>query len=202
VVTGDTLTTGNHTVEIRRTGSGPLYTNTYFTLFTKEDDIKKAGLEVKVERRYYKLTPDKEATSNVSGSHGQVVTQKIEKFTKTKLNSGDTVKSGDLIEVELIIESKNDYEYLLFADWKPSGCENVDVRSGYINNGLFAYMEVHDEKSAFFVKYLPRGKHNLTYQLRAEIPGKFSALPTQAEAMYAPELKANSNEIKIQVIDQ
>ena len=37
--------------------------------------------------------------------------------------------------------------------------------------------------------------------MRAEIPGKFSALPTQASAMYAPELKANSDEIKLQIVD-
>jgi hypothetical protein len=38
--------------------------------------------------------------------------------------------------------------------------------------------------------------------MRAEIPGKFSALPTKAYAMYAPELKANSDEIKLQVKDE
>ena len=37
--------------------------------------------------------------------------------------------------------------------------------------------------------------------MRAEIPGRFSALPTRASAMYAPELKANSNEIKLEVVD-
>ena len=36
---------------------------------------------------------------------------------------------------------------------------------------------------------------------RAEIPGKFSALPTRAEAMYAPELKGNSDEIKLIIKD-
>ena len=37
--------------------------------------------------------------------------------------------------------------------------------------------------------------------MRAEIPGKFSAMPTQAEAMYAPELKANATEIKLKIED-
>jgi len=35
--------------------------------------------------------------------------------------------------------------------------------------------------------------------MRAEIPGRFSALPTRAFAMYAPELKANSDEIKLKI---
>ena len=48
---------------------------------------------------------------------------------------------------------------------------------------------------------LARGKHSLFYRMRAEIPGKFSALPTRASAMYAPELKANSDEMKIAIED-
>ena len=37
--------------------------------------------------------------------------------------------------------------------------------------------------------------------MRAEIPGRFSALPTRAYAMYAPELKANSDELKVRIAD-
>ncbi len=64
-----------------------------------------------------------------------------------------------------------------------------------------AYMELRDERVVFFVRRLARGKHSLSYRMRAEIPGKFSALPTKASAMYAPELKANSDEIKLKIKD-
>ena len=53
----------------------------------------------------------------------------------------------------------------------------------------------------FFARTLARGKHSVSYRMRAEIPGKFSALPTRASAMYAPELKGNSDELKIGVKD-
>ena len=110
----------------------------------------------------------------------------------------DKLKSGDLVEVELEIDSKNDYEYLLFEDPKASGFEPVEVRNG---NDMHAYVEFRDERVAFFVRALARGQHSLSYRLRAEIPGKFSALPTKASAMYAPELKANSDEIKLAIED-
>ncbi len=42
----------------------------------------------------------------------------------------------------------------------------------------------------------------MSYRLKAEIPGKFSALPTFSYAMYAPELKANSNEFKLEIKDR
>lgn len=62
-------------------------------------------------------------------------------------------------------------------------------------------MELRDERVAFFVRRLARGKHSLTYRLRAEVPGKFSALPANGNGVYAPELRANSDEMKILITD-
>ena len=165
-----------------------------------EDHIEKAGLEVRVQRKYYKLERV-EKTIKAEGRRGQAVDQRVEKYRRIELKNLETIKSGDLVEIELEIDSKNDYEYLLFEDMKAAGFEPVDVRSGYVNNGLRAYMELRDNRVAFFVHRLARGKHSIAYRMRAEIPGKFSALPTKAEAMYAPELKANSDEIKLAVKD-
>ncbi len=201
VLTGDKVTTGKHTVEIKRKGSGPVYFNAYVTYFTLEDFITKAGLEVRVNRKYYKLTRVEDKIK-VSGSKGQALEQAVEKYTRTELENLATVKSGDLVEVELEIDSKNDYEYLIFEDMKAAGFEPMNVRSGYVPNTMGAYMELRDEKVAFFVRHLARGKHSISYRLRAEIPGQFSALPTRAYAMYAPELKGNSDEIKLRVQDK
>jgi uncharacterized protein YfaS (alpha-2-macroglobulin family) len=201
IVSGDKVTTGKHTLEIKRVGTGPVYFNAYLTNFTLEDFITKAGLEVKVNRKYYKLTRVDEKIK-VSGSKGQALDQAIEKFTRAELSNLATVKSGDLIEIELEIDSKNDYEYLIFEDPKAAGFEPMSTRSGYVPNTMGAYMELRDEKVAFFVRHLARGKHSISYRVRAEIPGQFSALPTRAYAMYAPELKGNSDELKIRVEDR
>ena len=111
------------------------------------------------------------------------------------------LKSGELVEIELEIESKNDYEYVIFEDMKAAGFEPVDVRSGYTRNGLGAYSEFRDDRVSFFIRQLARGRHSVSYRVRAEIPGRFSALPARAYAMYAPELKGNSDEIKLQIED-
>jgi uncharacterized protein YfaS (alpha-2-macroglobulin family) len=49
---------------------------------------------------------------------------------RVPLNDGETVKSGDRVEVVLTVEAKNNYEYLLFEDLKPAGLEAVQIRSG------------------------------------------------------------------------
>ncbi len=198
---GAAVTAGKHEVVIRRTGSGPVYANVYSTNFTLEDRITKAGLEIKVDRAYFKLVERKDAAVLVSGARGQAIDQKTLKYDRLPIKDGDTLKSGELVEVELTLESKNDYEYLIFEDMKPAGYEPDDVRSGYTWEGLGAYREFRDNRVAFFVRALPLGKHNLSYRLRAEIPGKFSALPAKGNGMYAPELRANSDEMKIGVED-
>jgi hypothetical protein len=191
---------GRHSIELLKEGKGPLYFNAYMTSFTLEEPIPPAGLEVKVERRAYKLVPV-DAKELAPGERGQALEQKVEKYKREPLASGATLKSGDLVEVELEIESKNDYEYLIFEDRKAAGFEPVEVRSGYNGNDLGAYFELRDERVSFFTRWLARGRHSVSYRLRAEVPGVFHALPATATGMYAPELRGNSSELKLGVVD-
>jgi len=206
VLEGAAITAGPHKLELKRKTLGsetasPLYYNAYVTNFTTEDNITATGLEIKVGRKFYKLIQDQDATKAVAGDRGQVIDQAVLKYKRQELKSLDEVVSGDLIEIELEIDSKNDYEYIVFEDLKAAGCEPVDLQSGYTAGGLGAYVEFRDQKVAFFLRQLARGKHSVKYRVRAEIPGKFSALPTMAHAMYAPELKANADEMKLQIND-
>lgn len=200
VLEGDELTTGEHTLELRKLGESPLYANAYLTVFSQEDPIPAAGLEVKARRKFYKLIEEKQ-DQQVAGARGQVVTQQGLKYRREEIASDSPIKSGDLIEVELSIDSKNDYEYVLIEDLKPAGFEPIEVQSGWSYEGLTSYKEYRDEKVAFFAERLPRGTHNLSYRVKAEIPGRFSALPTKVEAMYAPELKGNAEEWKAKIVE-
>mgnify|MGYP007122174831 CR=1 FL=1 len=95
VLEGAALTSGEHKVEIRKRGNGALYYNAYLTNFTLEDFITKAGLEVKVNRKFYKLVrEDKIATSVGAGAGlgGQVAEQ------VAVGPAGGGGESGDFIE--------------------------------------------------------------------------------------------------------
>ena len=200
-IAGTDLSDGEHTIAIQTTGDGPIYWNAYLQNFTLEDPIAKTGLEVKIERRFWLLTEDDSASATVAGGHGQPVSQRVKKYKRTPLESGAEVKSGELVEVELLIESKNDYESLLIEDRKAAGMEAVETASGYNGNGLGAYVEFRDDRVCFFVGNLRTGSSTLRYRLRAETPGRFSALPAKIEGMYAPELKGNSDEAKLGITD-
>ncbi len=200
VLTGDALATGKHEIELKKTGKGTLYANAYLEVFTLEDKLRAAGLEVKVTRHLSKLIA-LEKENEVPDASGVVVKQQVERFRREPLADGAKVASGDRIEVELVLESKNDYEYLLFSDAKAAGFEALEALSGYVGGGagFSAYMEPRDQTVDFFIRALPRGTNTLRYQLRAEAPGIYKALPATAEAMYAPELRANSEDIKLEI---
>ena len=76
------------------------------------------------------------------------------------------------------------------------------VRSGYNANDMGAYMELRDDRVCFFVRALCRAAS--TASATACGPrSRASSAPCRraASAMYAPELKGNSDEIKIKVVD-
>jgi uncharacterized protein YfaS (alpha-2-macroglobulin family) len=175
--------------------------NAYLSFFTTEDNIKAEGLEVKVDRKYFKLERA-DRSHTVSGDRGHAVELTEAAYRKVPLPSGATLQSGDIVLVELKLTSKNDYEHLAFEDYKPAGLEAVAVRSGSVTGETVAHMEVRDERVVFFLSELTQGAMTLRYRLRAEIPGTFSAMPTIGFGMYAPEIRANSDEWTVSVTER
>ena len=50
---------------------------------------------------------------------------------RVPLRDGDWIRSGDRLECRLVVETKNDLEYVLLEDFKPAGLEALEVQSGY-----------------------------------------------------------------------
>jgi uncharacterized protein YfaS (alpha-2-macroglobulin family) len=195
------LKTGTNLISLRAHGRGRLYAAASLKYFTKEEPITAAGNEIYVKREYYRETTQPMLLGGT-------------RLVKTLLRDGDTLKSGDRIEVRLLVEAKNNYEYLLFEDKKPAGCEAVEVQSGegawaraqqadgkFEGESTFIYQEWRDQHVASFISQLKAGVHEIRYMLRAETPGQFHALPVKGHAMYVPEIRANSDETRFTVKD-
>jgi hypothetical protein len=63
------------------------------------------------------------------------------------------------------------------------------------------YQELRDRKTAMFIDKLPKGIWEIRYDMRAEVPGVFHALPVLGHAMYVPEIRCNGAEARIRVVD-
>lgn len=184
------LRTGKNTITIRRQGTGVLYASAGLSYFTRQKEIKPAGNEVFVQRRYFRTRQE----PTLAG---------VYKTVREELRPGQRLVSGERVEVELSLEAKNDYEYLVIEDLKAAGLEPTEVQSGFAwGEGLAAHRELRDEKTAFFVSNMAEGKHTLKYELRAEVPGVFHALPALVHTMYIPEIRANSAGATVKIVDQ
>lgn len=193
LVGDELLSSGAQHLHITMKGKGSLYYSGYMKYFDQSEPIKGVANAISVERKYFKIVP------HVKRNRGGDIEETSE---RVPLAEGATLVSGDIVEVELHLTSDNDYNYLVFEDMKPAGLEAVETRSGTAyGDGLCSNFELRDEKVAFFVDTLPQGERRITYKLRAEVPGKFHALPTNAYAMYAPDIRATSDEFRVNVTD-
>jgi uncharacterized protein YfaS (alpha-2-macroglobulin family) len=71
----------------------------------------------------------------------------------------------------------------------------------YTGRFRWVYQELRDRKVAMFIDKLPEGVWEIRYDLRAEVPGKFHALPVTGQAMYVPEIRCNGGEVRINVVE-
>jgi uncharacterized protein YfaS (alpha-2-macroglobulin family) len=189
-LTDEGLDGGQHQIVLKKDAVGPGYfalKTEFETIYDRIPAAQNGGLQI--NRRYVRLNSEA-SNQAVSGDDAEI----------SILGHGDRLAVGDVVEVELTITASEKFEYLAFEDPKPAGCEPVRIRSGYgWGDGVSANVELRDSKVIFFVSRLRKGKHVLKYKLRAEVPGKFSAMPSTGFAMYTPEINARSNETQIRI---
>ncbi|MGC9317314.1 MAG: alpha-2-macroglobulin family protein [Armatimonadota bacterium] len=101
-------------------------------------------------------------------------------------------RSGDVVEVTLTVRAGREHEFLMIEDPIPAGCEVIErgrLRQWEWDN-WWSDQIVRDEMVAFAVRSLPIGARTLSYRVRAEIPGRYRAMPTVAYNMYDPTVRA------------
>jgi uncharacterized protein YfaS (alpha-2-macroglobulin family)/outer membrane protein assembly factor BamD (BamD/ComL family) len=191
LVEGRNVPAGKLPLRLEIAGRAPIYYTLSATYFTLEEPITSASHEIVVERRYQRHA------GQIKKKDGSIE----EKWLP--LREGDALQSGDRLRVTLSVRAFNDFEYLVFEDPKPAGCEPVQIQSGWTCDGsTCGYREYRDQMVTTFVSSLGQGQHEFSYELRAETPGKFHALPARGYAMYCPEVHGNSDEVVISIVDK
>jgi hypothetical protein len=175
---------GKNTVSIRRDGGGTGYWAATWDVFNQNDFIKGVGSDVTVKRTYTLL-------GKPSAEPGKAPTE-----------YGMPVESGVRVRVDLEVTASKAVEFVMIEDLKPAGFEAVQQRSGpEVCNYACAHAELRTDRVAMFLPELKVGTTTVSYELRAETPGRFSALPARTEAMYAPEIQATADEMRFEVRD-
>lgn len=132
------------------------------------------------------------------------------------------VPAGAIVRVDLRVETDRDTRYLLLEDLVPAGFEArpeddreankqeqkcdcdldelvvIDPPPGWSALPV-QRRESRDNRQAWFVDYLAKGKYYLRYALRPEQAGSRTAPPARIEAMYQPDINGHSAETSVDV---
>jgi len=186
------LKRGANEIELRSEGAKLLYYSVDFTQFATAPTLGKlvnqSGLTI--ERTYHTLKAQQmeDGTLKMQESSAPVT----------------SIKSGDLIQCDLVINSDRDRNYVMMTDPLPSNCHpEIDNSADFSSDSPWDYwyanQTVYDDRVTFFSTHLSSGKHVITYILRAESPGISHALPPTAGNMYNPQDKASDAETELEV---
>lgn len=152
------------------------------------------GKVIQVERSYHAIPPGLQAEARampVSQLFSDRFFPRLEKIR-------GWAKPGDRIVVRIRVKTTQDVRYAVIEDPLPAGCEVLADESG--EGSWWSHRDILDDKVVFFADSLAGGRpHDFYYVMRPEIVGDFHVLPTVAEAMYAPEVRAHGAEDRLEV---
>jgi len=224
------LVEGANRVTLRRTrGAAPLYFAARASFFSLEEPISARGNQVFVRRECYKLVgrptlleglvydrvPLRDGERVTSGERVEVVLTVEAKnhleymvfedlkpagFEAVQVRSGEPLSAFELRsdEVRARFESEE-------AERRRAGVDRgafvQGAGPGTTGRTRWVHQELRDRKVALFLDKVPQGFWQVRYDLRAEVPGAFHALPVLGHAMYVPEIRCNGDELRVEVLD-
>ena len=197
---------GNNEITIEKNGQGKLYVTALTTYYATGKAIQPSNNGFNITREFFKLK--------------RIEEKGIISYVKEKFYG--TLKSGEEILVKVKMNTNSDYEYVMVEDPIAAGCEVIKDNSlykikdennynGYQDDGYggwrgkywgwwYADRDIRDEKVSFFARSLTgKNEYEFSYLLRAQIPGSFNVMPSNAMLMYYPEVRGNSNMTKIEI---
>lgn len=187
----------------------------YIKLNWKAEEVKKEMSTIKIQNKsnvpafggiYWQYFEDLDKIKNNSGA---VLSVSKELYLKKntlkgdeleKITASNSLKTGDLVTVRLIITAKEDTEYVHLKDMRASCFEPVDVLSEYQHKDrLGYYISPKDVATHFFFDQINKGTYVLEYDIRVNNSGEFSNGITTIQSMYAPEFASHTKGIRVKV---
>ena len=169
-------------VEVSKSSPGVAWGAVYWQYFEDLDQIKSSETGIKFNKKLYiKQNSDK----------GPILKE---------ITTATPIKVGDIVTVRLEISVDRNMQFVHIKDMRASGFEPVNVLSGYKWKGEFGYYEsTRDAATNFFSDYMRKGTYVFEYDLKANNAGNFSNGITSMQNMYAPELSAQSEGIRVEI---
>ena len=152
-------------------------------------------------RQYF--VPIDEVKSDESG-----FTIKRELFVETVTDKGkklvpvekQALKVGDKLTVKITFTSQQDMSFVFVKDLRAAGFEPIEQISRYEYNDRMSYYQSNtDTDMEFFIERLPKGTHQLEYNMFVTKEGYLNNGYALIQCQYAPEFSAYSDGMKVRV---
>ncbi len=185
-ITGARLQPGANTLELTAQGPGAL-----LWAYEAEARVPSPGpatdvARLSVQREYLRAT-------RVADRRGRP------RWLTAPFDARQPLAVGDAVLVRLTLTAPRALSHLLIEDPRPAGFEVDAILPDGAERPWSTSGEVRDDRSVFFVGSLPQGASVIEYLLRPELEGAFTALPTRASGMYAPDLEVRGREDRLTV---
>lgn len=198
----EVLRPGKNQIELRRHhGKTTLYVLALTSAWAEYATTQPAGHLIEATRQFER--------------HPQVATLAGTLRIETKpFGPDDHAAAGETVTAIVSLTVPNELEYVMVEVPRPAGCEPFNALSGWDaklrkisakpaasadEDDDAIYREEHDDRSAFFLDHLPAGTWEIRFALRATTPGDYRAAPVKVEAMYAPEIRANTEARRVKI---
>ncbi|OGS77411.1 MAG: hypothetical protein A3D31_10400 [Candidatus Fluviicola riflensis] len=177
VWTGSEITPGKASVTIDASNNQPIFGAIHITYLSEQDIVEKSSGDIRLERHFYKETDNK----------------------LVEVKAGETIEIGTKLTVKVTVTSNRSLEFVHIRAPHAYGFEPVNPLSGY-RYGETGYYEVNrDASTELFADFAKKGSTTFSYEIFATGKGELSVGPAIAECMYAPEFRANSTGLKVNV---
>lgn len=191
---------GQNDLSLSVEGEGTLYASAGVHFVAERDYLVTESKHINIKRSYETLIP--------------VFDEEEQRYRYERSGIGRDNEVGDYVLVTVEIDPKDDYRYVLVNEPLPAGYRVIENDQAFRVSGLetrYGYdwygwnywydgRDVRDERVDYYFSYLGNPV-TFTYILRAETPGRFTALPTQAWLMYEPEVRGVGTQAELSVID-
>src|SRR5690606_16515576 len=165
----------NVDIAIQNNNSRTVYGSIVHQYFTPVEEVKAATHAIAVQKQYF-----------VERAGEWVESQEI--------------RLGERVKVRLTVINDSPLEYVHLKDARPSGVEPVYQPSGY-NWWQGYYFTMKDASTNYFFDYLPKGKREFEYEVKANNVGIFNSGITTIEGMYDPAVRARSNNVTVTIVE-
>lgn len=199
------LRSGTNQIELRRRDKRhrtPVFATALASAWATGDAVQPASHVVAAERVFDRQV----GTPTVLGPT---------RFMPETLPTAGTIVATEQVDARVALHIPHALHYLMIKVPRPAGCEPLnplsdwDVRLEKISDddevllpwerARVLYREEHNDHSAVFINHIEPGDWVITVPFRAVTPGDYRALPATIEAMYVPEITANSDARRIQI---